>query len=473
MRFGPLNLSLVAPIVCSVVSVSAFAESSRVLHLDDVLASTLKHHPALKAEMQERTAADADLLSAEGAFDPSIKGEMFSNVTGGYSGNYGSAYVEQPLQFYGSKLIGGYRLGDGTFPTYDNYYSTNTGGEAGFGVEVPLLRDGPIDRRRTNIGKSVSGQTVADSLIEQRKIELARAAALTYWDWVAARNKVKVYKTLLRVAEERDRQIQERVKRGDLPDFDRVDNQRAVLQRRAQLIAAERSVQNAEYTLSLFHRDASGAPKTISPFDAPPRIPVPLYAPVHVVGDPVEEAQQARPEFKNIKAQHEQNRLELKLARNQILPRVDLRVFSAQDFGTGDPNREEAEVKAGVRIEIPLATRTQRGRVDFYEAREKKLEFTETFLRERIRTDVQDAMNALELAKSRVDVVSAEVKAAAELAKGELKRFELGDSNLIFVNLREQNAADAEVREVEALQDYQKAFVAFEATLARIQRRAE
>jgi hypothetical protein len=39
------------------------------------------------------------------------------------------------------------------------------------------------------------------------------------------------------------------------------------------------------------------------------------------------------------------------------------------------------------------------------------------------------------------------------------------------VNLREQNAADAEVREIEALQDYQKAFVAFEATLARIHTR--
>jgi hypothetical protein len=69
-----------------------------------------------------------------------------------------------------------------------------------------------------------------------------------------------------------------------------------------------------------------------------------------------------------------------------------------------------------------------------------------------------------------VDVVAQEVKAADDLAKGEAKRFELGDSNLIFVNLREQNAADAKVREIEALQDYQKAFVAFEATLARIQK---
>jgi outer membrane protein TolC len=148
-------------------------------------------------------------------------------------------------------------------------------------------------------------------------------------------------------------------------------------------------------------------------------------------------------------------------------------VFTSNDYGSGDPLKDETEVKAGLRIEIPLATRTQRGRIDFYEARERKLEFTETFLRERIRADVQDALNALEIAKDRVDVVGREVKVSDDLARGELKRFELGDSNLIFVNLREQNFADAQIREIEALQDYQKAFVAFEATLARIQKPAK
>jgi outer membrane protein TolC len=161
------------------------------------------------------------------------------------------------------------------------------------------------------------------------------------------------------------------------------------------------------------------------------------------------------------------------LARNQVLPRLDLRVFSYNDYGTGDPKREDPEVKAGLRIEIPLATRTQQGRIDYFESRQKKLEFTETFLRERIRTDVQDALNALDVAKSRVEVVAQEVRASEELARGELERFNMGDSNLIFVNLREQNAADAKVREVEALQDYQKAFVAFEATLARIQKQGD
>ncbi len=447
---------------------------SGVLGLNAIIATTLKYHPALKGEREERVAADAEVLSSQGAFDPSIKGEALSFVTGGYTGQYGSTFVEKPLQFYGSRVFAGYRVGGGEFPIYDNYYQeTLSGGETQFGFEVPLLRDGPTDKRRTEIGKSESGQRIADALIEQKKIELARAAGLTYWDWTASRNKAQVYKKLLAVAQERDKQISERVKRGDLPDFDRVDNQRAVLQRQAQLLQAERAVRNSEYALALFYRDSRGQPRSVENQKSLDRIPIPPIVPQLSVQSQVEEATAARPEFKNLQAQHEQNSLELKLARNQRMPRLDVRVLSSNDYGTGDPTLEPAEVRAGLRLEIPLATRTQDGKIDYFEAKQRKIGFTQEFLRDRIRADVQDALNALEIAKQRVEVVSSEVKAAKDLARGELKRFELGDSNLIFVNLREQNAADAEVREIEALQDYQKAYVIFEATLARIQRPKE
>jgi outer membrane protein TolC len=308
-------------------------------------------------------------------------------------------------------------------------------------------------------------------MVEQRRVDLARAAAMTYWDWTAARNKLSVYARLLSVANERDKQIAERVKKGDLPEFDRTDNQRAVLQRQQQLLTSERQVKAAEFQLALFYRDANGEPVDVSAFKSLARIPQPLFVSQSSVDAPLQEALDARPEFKAISGQREQNQLELRLARNQILPRLDLRVFAARDYGEGDEKRQETELKGGLRIEIPLRTRTQQGRLDFFEAKQRKLDFTETFLKERIRADVQDALNGVEVARQKVVVAAQEVKASKELAEGELKRFNLGDSNLIFVNLREQNFADAEVREIEALQDYQKAFVAFEATLARIQKR--
>lgn len=472
--------ALVAVLINFLASTTVFADgqakatsrtNSPVLQLDEVIKSTLEYHPALQGEIEERKAADADLLSAQGAFDPSIKGEGMNYATGGYSGSYGGAFVDQPLQLYGSRIVAGYRVGDGTFPIYENWYETNNGGEAHAGVEVPLLRDGPTDRRRVNISKSEAGQQAADAMVEQRRIDLARSAALSYWDWTAARLKAKTYRRLLEVALERDRQISERVKKGDLPEFDSIDNQRAVLQRQAQLLSAERALKNSEFTLGLFYRDSSRQPLDVSGFSTLDKIPMPLFEVQRSPEEPIEEAMRARPEFKGLDAQRQQNDFELKLARNQILPRLDLRVFTARDYGVGDDKREETELKAGVRFEIPLLTRTQEGRIDFFEAKQRKIAFTETFLKERIRADVQDVLNAVEIARKRVQVTAQEVQAARTLAEGERARFGLGDSNLIFVNLREQNAADAEVREIEALQDYQKAFVVFEAVLARIHNR--
>ncbi len=440
----------------------------RPLTLDEVISSTLAYHPSLKGEYEERVAADAELLSSKGAFDPYIRGEALDYATGGYTGAYGSAFVEQPLQdLYGSKAIAGYRKSGGSFPIYENEYETNSGGEALAGIEVPVLRDGSIDRRRTNIARAIQEQNLANASIGMRRIDLARAAALAFWEWAAARNRVLIYKTLLKVAEQRDGQIRERVATGDLPNYDSVDNQRAVLQRQSQLVGAQRAVKGSEYLLSLFFRDSNGQPIDPGRFVAPEKIPQPLVKPQGPVEVHVSEALAARPEFENINAQRAQNTLELTLARNQILPRLDLRVFAAKDYGSGEEKREDTDVKTGLRFEIPLATRTQTGKIEMYEAKQRKLAFTETFLKERIRVDVQDALTALDAAFQRITIADQEVKAAKELSTGEATRFAAGDSNLIFVNLREQNAADAEVRQIDALLDYQRAMVTFEAILAR------
>lgn len=461
-------LSPVASLQCEEPQEATAPKASSLLSLNEVIESTLAHHPYLKGQLQERNAADADLLSAEGSFDPSIKGEGLNYMTGGYSGVQGGAYVDQPLKFYGSRVFAGYRQSGGTFPIYENQYETNSEGEIQAGLEVPLVRDGEIDRRRTNIGKAVAGQTLADSAIELMKVELSQGAALAYWDWVAARNKAVVYKELLDVANERDQQIVERVARGDLPDFDRIDNQRAVLQRQAQLLSAERYVKQTEFKLSLFLRDEESQPRTILPYKAPEKIPNPTRRFSPVIDSYVQEAFESRPEFIGIRAQRQQNEQEIALARNQIQPRLDLRLLAARDYGVGSSDRDEAELKGGLKFEIPLRTRTQEGRLDFYEAKQQKLQFTENFLKDKIQADVQDAINALEVAGERVKLTQQELKAARDLAKGEVTRFKFGDSNLIFVNLREQNAADAAVREIDALQEYQKALATFEAILARI-----
>ena len=480
MRLGSVLSYVVCSVMTMILPLEALADRSDpeatemqtapgILKLETVLQSTLATHPALKAQMREQTAADADLLSSKGAFDPQIVSEALSRPESGYSGTYGSVYVEQPIELFGGKVVAGHRMGRGLFPTYEDYYNTSDEGEVGVGVEIPLLRDGPIDRRRADIQKARFGQDIAGASVEQKKIDLTRNAALIYWQWVASANKVRVYRELLRVAEQRNRQITERVNRGDLPDFDRIDNNRAVQQRKAQLLTAEQTMQSAAFQLSLFFRDSTGHPLEVTNYTAPTQVPKPQNLRTMTIEEALQEALFNRPEFEYLQAQREQNEVEITLAKNQINPRVDVKVFGVDDLGQAQTRGEEPELKAGLRIEIPLATRKQRGKRSFYEAKQEKLSLSTTFLQEQIRADIQDAINALDIAKQTVEVIANEVTAAQRLATGERQRFELGDSNLIFVNLREQNAADAEVRQLDALFRYQKAKIVLDSVLGRIQ----
>ena len=80
--------------------------------------------------------------------------------------------------------------------------------------------------------------------------------------------------------------------------------------------------------------------------------------------------------------------------------------------------------------------------------------------------EVRDATSAMVQARRRLEAVRAEVRAADELATLEERRFDLGDSTLLIVNLRETAAAESHIKEVDALVDYHKAEANYRAATA-------
>lgn len=426
-----------------------------VLSLDEVLSTCLKFHPLLEATQTEADFARGELLSAQGAFDPLLKSEVGGYGQGYYSGTYNGTSVEIPLTYMGSRLIAGYRSSNGDFPIYEGQLETNQRGEMRVGIEVPLLRDRATDRRRIGIVRSELQTLVASTNIRQRRIDMARLARMVYWDWAVAQQKLNIVKKLVRVAEERDAQLRKRVDKGDLANIEHTDNIRAILQRKNQLAIAEQALRRAELELSLMLRDSEGAPRSVGGYRAQD-LPTVLAA-LPEEGVTIAQAIEQRPEVQRFDAQRDQNKAELILNENQFLPRVDARAFSSRDYGTGSETREESELKFEVKVEVPLMLRTQQGKQVSLEAKQRELQLLKKNITQRIEVEVRDALVALRMAKERFNLVSQEINAAAALEAGERKKFELGDSNLIFVNIREQATADASMRRVEALQDFWKA----------------
>lgn len=373
------------------------------------------------------------------------------------------SFLEQPTPLWGVSLMAGYRLGLGEFPVYDGKYETNNGGELRAGLSIPLWRDGPIDSRRASIQKAEYSLSVADLEVKQQQIQAVRGATHRYWDWVGASLKLQIYRALLKIAEERDKGLSARVKLGDLPEFERRDNLRAILQRRSQVIAAERAVEQASIALSLFYRDEKGDPILVPEDRAQQTIPKPSDSQEPKEG--LEMAIQRRPEIKKIEFLKSQNQVERSFASNQVSPRINFQVQGVKSLEQGDPTRNENELEASVLLEIPLQANVAGGREDSAIATGMRLEIQERFLKDKIKTEFQDAHSALRAAALRADLTHRETELAKQLEKGERIRFRQGASNQLIVNIREQATADAAVREIDSLSDYQKSLATLSAVL--------
>jgi outer membrane protein TolC len=125
-------------------------------------------------------------------------------------------------------------------------------------------------------------------------------------------------------------------------------------------------------------------------------------------------------------------------------------------------------MKASLSFQLPVQRRAATGKRDAAVAKLNQLTLRERFARDQVATEIRDAAAAVRAAHDRSSLAQSEVEVALELASAERDRFDLGDSNLFTVNLREQAAVDAELRRVAASLDYQRALALYEQATAEL-----
>ncbi len=437
------------------------------LRLDDVLANLDTQLPLLTSIEQERVIADAQALSAEGGFDPLVRARATTIPTGPYPQDRVDFLVEQPTAIWGAKLFGGYRISRGDIAPYDGKLVTGGWGEGRLGVAVPVWRDGPIDKRRAALQKAELGQESAGQSVQAKRIKVYLGASLRYWKWVGAGRKVAIERDLLDLALTRAAQVSARVERGDVPAYERTENERVVEQRRARLVAASRELEQAAISLSLYYRGDDGAPRLPDASRVPNAVPEPAT----LVPDQARDERVAlenRPELRSLEAKRRQAEVDRRLADNQRKPAIDLIVAGAKDFGPADDKILKPELEASLVLEIPILTRVQDGRFKEAEAKMTSIAAEARFARDSVVADVRDAASATRAAQGKLEALRREIEASSALVTAETQRFSLGETTLLIVNLREQALADARKREVDALVEYRQALAARTAALGQL-----
>lgn len=436
-----LILALLPPIGLAVETTD---RKNSVLTLDEVLAAAQKAFPGLLVAEQRKQVAAGELTAAEGGFDTLLKSQNRWSVTGLYENESNDISLEQPTALWGTTFFGGWRRGVGDYPVYEGKSQTTESGEARIGVNIPLWRNHDIDRRRASLKQAELGQLIAGHEYDQALIEVTRLATYRYWDWVLAGQRLAVAKHLLAIAEQRDQGIRERVAAGDIPEFEALDNQRAILERRERVVAAQRLLEQSAIQLSLYWRDANDQPRMPSDKQLPPQFPDPVSIKTLSMDEALQASLMQRPEPKRLDLQAKQSQTELELQQNQRAPGIDFTVTAANDIGGNSRDKvNRNELYLGLNIDIPLEQRVATGRARTAAANVRRLDLDRKLQGDRIAAEVKDVYLALSATRKRLSLSAEQLTAAEQLEDGERTRFELGESTLLFVNLREIAKGDA------------------------------
>ncbi len=305
-----------------------------------------------------------------------------------------------------------------------------------------------------------------------------------YWDLVAARKAVAVKEESLKLAERLLDETRQRVRVGTLAPIDLVQPKATVAARKQTLIAAQNVAENAEDAL-----------KALLGFDQPAewniriktagKLKTPAVHPA--LSASIEKALKHRPDIHQELLALQSIRLNVNVARNHTLPRLDLQAsygwnglggnLTLVDRATGQViqkipgglhdayteliNRDYPNWTMGITLGIPLGN--HQAKADLIEQRfqlrqeEVRLES----LKQAIIKQVRMAVRSLKDGAANIDAAAAARFAAQKNLQAEETKFKNGLSTSFQVLQIQDDLAQAELTELQARAAYRKAIVGY------------
>jgi len=459
------------------------AQSARTapLTIEEVLARIELTHPLLKATGLERVQARAKILKALGAWEPKVRNEVefdryqtfnLTNASGApnhLSSGYNDTFIKvgHPIGwefFVGLRNVFGDHatlMGDNTIAPVRNVQSPGIAIPQDLqlfypqqmmliGGKLNLLRGFMVNEENAQFQQAELAGPQAEIKVAQKRQDLYLAGAVQYWDWQVAVKQADVVKRTLAVAEERYRMVEGRSKGGAIAPIDVVEAREEVQRRREAAIAAQRKVEYEQYKLALFLWE-DGQPVTPRPEWAPEfHGEMTLPSDDDVAAFKVE-ATEDRPEVRDLYIEAKLNNIEIKLAKNGLLPKLTVEGGPAigSIYWVGGIGYRMATL-----FSMPLFNRGARGKVLHAEAQQERLAWKQAYAERQVQIDVDNWLSAQVRARDRVKAATEALRLAKTLEEGERARFNMGATSVLFVNLRERAVVEVAYELYRAQADY-------------------
>jgi len=349
-------------------------------------------------------------------------------------------------------------------------------------VSQPLLRNFGFLPNRRPILIARNNREISDHIFAQRLIALVNQVQTLYWNMVFAREDIKVKQRSLDLATKTNEDNKRQVEIGTLAPIEVVKSESEIANRKEELIRAQFLLEQYDDQMKKYVSSFSDLSKITAAIDPTDKTLSPADFKDFDLAQAVSYAIEARPEIKQLKKDVENQEINARYFRNQLLPSVNLdltygtsalagqnRIFLPDGSFILGPSsgwndnlstlfsRDFPSYSAAVTVEIPITNRA--GKADFARANFAKYQAEKRLsaLEQLIALEVRNAHTELEMNRARIEAASKSRELAERNLDAEQKKFQLGTSTIRFVLEEQRNLAVAQSNEVRALVDFTKA----------------
>ena len=467
------------------------------LAMEQAVAMALEANLGLKAERLNVDVANQSILLAHATFLPQVQSSVSrqssrsvpSDFTQGTSDITGaglnvSGTVAQNMKWYGSN----YSL------TWSGNRSTQDGGLSSFNPRLnstlrvnfnqPLLRNFKTDSSRVQLVTSERNRVITDLRLQQQVVATESQVRLAYLSLVGAIEGKKVADQNMEIAERSLRESRTRVQVGLSPNIEIIQSEAQVASNREQVIVATAQIATAEDNLrSLILEPSRPDYWTVQLI---PTDQIMLQRRDVDVDQVIKNALANRLDLAVQKRSLEITNINLDLGRNQTLPNVDFNLTYASQgtagtqfqYGSGFPppiidriGRSYGSALGdtfggaypswgiGVTVAYPIGKTREQVSLAQGEIQKRQQELGLQDLELQIVREVRDAARQVENSYQRVQATEAFRQAAQQQLEAEERRFAVGISTTLDLQVRQTQLATARVSELNARISYNRALI--------------
>lgn len=426
------------------------SQEVQTMTLEEYLGYVKKYHPIVKQANLLIDEGQAKLLKARGAFDPKIEVDYATKEFKGtnYYNQLNSAF--KIPSWYGVEFKAAVEENTGEYLNPELY--TQSQKLYRVGAELSLAKGLLINERMATLkqAKLFKKQSVLDSQIEVNNI--LSEASIAYFKWLKAYREQQIYSEFTRIAEDRLNNIKQNVDLGEHPKIDITEariayNNRRLSQEKANLYYIKTSLALSNFLW------IDGIPLELKESINPDLKTNELADSVlGIEGFDLESFKiNQHPKLQSLGYKKASAQVEKRLQINNLLPTVNVQYNFLNEsrgdlFNSLNPNN----YKAGLKVQMPLFLRKERASLKLANFKLKAVEYESLQAELTIQNKIIALENEIESYAKQFKLSLEIVDDYQKLLRAEQRKFDLGESALFYIIIRESKLIENRLKAIEA-----------------------